>query len=62
MFADTPAGAAASASLYSLIETAKANGHEPYRYLFNLFETVPRIDDDAALSALLPYRLDPKTY
>lgn len=62
MFADTPAGAAASASLYSLIETAKANGHEPYRYLCHLFETMPRIDDDSDLSALLPYRLDPKAY
>lgn len=29
MFADMPAGAAASAALYSLMETAKANGHEP---------------------------------
>lgn len=62
MFADTPAGAAASASLYSLIETAKANGHEPYRYLCHLFDTVPRIEGDEALAALLPYRLDPQSY
>lgn len=33
LFADTPGGAAASARIYSLIETARANGHEPRRYL-----------------------------
>jgi len=62
MFADTPEGAAASAALYSLIETAKANEHEPYRYLCHLFDTLPRVDDDEALADLLPYRLDPKAY
>jgi transposase len=62
LFADTPAGAEASARMYSLIETAKANGHEPYRYLCYLFEAIPRAADDEALAALLPYRLDPKSY
>ena len=33
LFSDTPRGAAASANLYSLIETAKASGLEPYHYL-----------------------------
>jgi transposase len=33
LFADTVGGANASANLYSLIETAKANNVEPYRYL-----------------------------
>ena len=62
MFSDTPAGATASALLYSLIETAKANGHEPYRYLCYLFDTLPHIEGKKAISALLPYRLDPKKY
>jgi len=62
MFADTPAGAAASALLYSVIETAKANGHEPYRYLCHLFDTLPHIEGVEALSALLPNRLAPKAY
>jgi transposase len=62
-FMDTPAGAAASACLYSLIETAKANGHEPYSYLCHLFTALPLVaDDPAAVSRLLPYRLDPKCY
>lgn len=30
LFSDTPAGANASAVIYSLVETAKANGLEPY--------------------------------
>ncbi|MCG8432300.1 MAG: IS66 family transposase, partial [Candidatus Omnitrophica bacterium] len=33
LFADTPQGARASAACYSLIETAKANGLEPYAYI-----------------------------
>ncbi|WP_374109723.1 transposase, partial [Thiolapillus sp.] len=32
LFADTPRGAKASATIYSLIETAKANGLEPFRH------------------------------
>lgn len=34
LFSDTVAGAQASANLYSLVETCKANGVESYRYLF----------------------------
>ncbi len=37
LFSDTPAGATASANLYSLIETAKANGLEPHAYLTHLY-------------------------
>ena len=33
LFADTPNDAKASALFYSLIESAKANGLEPYAYL-----------------------------
>ena len=38
LFSGSPRGAAASATLYNLIETAKANRLEPYRYLRGLFE------------------------
>ena len=41
LFADTVGGANASANLYSLIETAKANNVEPYRYLVALFKRLP---------------------
>ena len=60
LFADTPAGASASANLYSLIETAKANGHEPYRYLRHLFTALPAASCDEDIGSLLPTRLRPE--
>jgi hypothetical protein len=33
LLSDTPKGATASAQLHSLVETAKANGQEPYAWL-----------------------------
>lgn len=54
LFSGSPRGAAASATLYSLIETAKANGHEPYWYLRNLFEKLPHARTRADHEALLP--------
>ena len=41
MFSDTPAGAQASARLYSLVETAKAQGLAPYADLHPLFKELP---------------------
>ena len=43
-FAGSPAGADASACVYSLVETAKANGIEPYAYLNALLTIVPGSD------------------
>ena len=59
LFADTVKGAQASARIYSVIETAKANGHEPYAYLSRLFDRLPQADSDDALDALLPWNLTP---
>jgi transposase len=59
LFADTPAGARASANLYSLIETAKANRLEPGRYLAHLFEKLPAVTLPDQIDALLPQNLDP---
>lgn len=58
LFADTVRGARASANLYSLIETAKANGLEPFAYLRQVAESLPRASSDAELEALLPHRID----
>ena len=58
LFADTVAGARASANLYGLIETAKANGIEPGRYLAHLFEVLPTVTSTDQLDALLPKNLD----
>lgn len=54
LFNDTPAGATASARLYSLIETAKANDVEPSEYLKMLFERLPHVKNDHQLEQLLP--------
>jgi len=61
LFSGHPRGADASATLYSLIETAKANGLEPYRYLRHLFEKLPLATTDAERKALLPQHLDPQS-
>jgi transposase len=57
LFANTPKGARASAVIYSLVETAKENGLNPFAYLEHLFEALPNIDaDDPAVAAgLLPW-------
>ena len=44
-------GATASANLYSLIETAKANGVEPHAYLARLFAELPHAQRRAVRSA-----------
>jgi transposase len=61
LFSGHPRGADASATLYSLIETAKANGLEPYRYLRHLFEHLPAATSEAELKALLPQHLEPQS-
>jgi hypothetical protein len=58
LFADTPKGAKASANLYSLVETAKANGLEPWRYLNAVFEKLPAANSEDDIDALLPWRIE----
>ena len=55
LFSDTPAGAEASARLYGLIETAKANGIEPYTYLKRVFTELPKAVTLAEIEPLLPW-------
>lgn len=43
MFANTPAGAQSSAVIYSLVETAKENHLDPYRYLLYVLKTAPKL-------------------
>jgi hypothetical protein len=61
LFSGSERGAHASAGLYSLIETAKVNGHEPLRYLSYVFDRLPLCKSDSDIDALLPYRIDPST-
>ena len=58
LFAGSPAGARASANLYSLVETAKANGLEPYRYLRYIFERLPYAKTPEDYRKLIPPYLD----
>jgi transposase len=55
LFANNPFGARASANLYSLVATARANGIEPCAYLNFLFENLPAAETVEALEALLPW-------
>jgi len=57
LFADTPKGAHASAIHYSLIETAKANGLEPYKYLVEVFKRLPYAEKVEDFEALLPWNI-----
>lgn len=50
----SPKGAKASAMIYTLIETAKANEIEPRHYLEQLFERLPKASTEAGLMELLP--------
>ncbi|MCK9506481.1 MAG: IS66 family transposase [Porticoccaceae bacterium] len=55
LFSDTPAGAHASAVLYSLLETCKANGREPYAWLRFVLERLPLAKTVDEIEALLPW-------
>ena len=60
LFSASPDGACASAAIYSLIETAKANGLEPYWYFRYLLEKLPDAMTEDDYRALLPQYLDRK--
>ena len=55
LFADTVKGAKASAALYSIVSTARANGLEPYTYLRRLFAELPKAKTVEDFEALLPF-------
>jgi len=54
LFCFTPAGAHASAIVYSIIETAKENNLRLFEYLKYIFETLPNISI-SAIDSLLPW-------
>ena len=58
LFSDTPRGAEASAGIYSVVATAKANGLNPRKYLEWLLEEMPNaadLGDPAYLDSLMPW-------
>ena len=64
LFANTPGGAQASAMIYSLIETAKENGLDPYRYLLWVLQNAPQLSetDETWAESLLPARAPKECY
>ncbi|MCP4993486.1 MAG: IS66 family transposase [Gammaproteobacteria bacterium] len=58
MFSDTEHGAEASGNLYSLINTAMLNGHNPYTYLVHVFKELPAAETVDEIEALLPWNLE----
>ena len=60
LFSDSVAGVKSSANLYSLIETAKANGLEPHAYLREVFTNLPLAASVQDVEALLPGNNDAK--
>jgi hypothetical protein len=54
---DTLAGARASALIYSLVETAKANNVEPYLWLRHVLRALPTATTVEHFEALLPWSL-----
>lgn len=49
---DTVHGAQASASIYSIAETAKANDLKPYQYFKYILEEIPKHMDETSLDFL----------
>jgi transposase len=57
LFSASQSGAKASANLYSLITTAKANGLEPHAYLKKVFIDLPNAQTIEHVEALLPWNV-----
>ncbi|BDU91590.1 TPA: transposase [Clostridium perfringens] len=57
LFSNTPKGAVSSATLYSLIETAKANNLIVEKYLIHLMNSLSEVDiiTDEFLEELMPW-------
>ena len=61
LFSGSPKGARASAAVYSIIETCKANKIDAYKYLIYLFKylpTLPLIRDPELIDGYLPWNAD----
>ena len=57
LFSDTSAGAEASARLYSLVESAKASGLEPYTWLLKVMRGLPEATKSGNWEPLMPWNL-----
>ena len=55
LFSNTASGAKASAILYSIIETAKANDLNPVKYIEHLLTEIPKRTEGDPLEDLMPW-------
>lgn len=60
LFSDSVAGAKASAAIYSVMVSAKLNGHNEYAYFRYILEKLPLAEKVKDFEALLPHRLTPQ--
>jgi len=58
LFNNTPLGAHASATMYSLVQTAVVNNLDPYHFLWRLFTELPEADTKEKLEKLLPWNME----
>ena len=61
LFSGSPSGATASAIVYSLVKTSKANGLNPYKYLELLMTHIPKIqtqDEETQIEKLMPWKAE----
>lgn len=57
LFADSMDGMRANATMYSLVQTAKANNINPFDYLRYVFETIPLLKKSSQIECLLPWNM-----
>jgi transposase len=57
MFHKSPEGAKSACGMYTLIETAKQNGVDPFRYLDELFKKAPYLSSPKEWEELLPWNI-----
>ena len=57
LFSGNPKGANSSCGMYSLIETAKQNGLNPFDYLYYVFSKAPLVKNEQDWKALLPWNI-----
>ena len=65
LFSGSPEGAAASAAVYSIVETAKANNINPYEYLRYIFKYLPGVrfnEEPEFLEDFLPWNPDVQAF
>ena len=60
MFATSVDGAKASSNLYSMVETAIADGQEPHSYVLHVLTKLPAAQSLEDIEALMPFNVQPK--